>query len=62
VQCPVLGIWSDGDHYLTEEPMKTSGQRIKGPYDYVRITGASHWMMVEKPAEINARLLAFLQK
>ncbi|MGE3508822.1 MAG: alpha/beta fold hydrolase, partial [Vicinamibacterales bacterium] len=62
VQCPVLGLWSDGDHYLTEDPLKTSGQRISGPFQYKRIAGASHWMMVDRPAEINAALLAFLTR
>lgn len=62
VQCPVLGLWSDGDFYLTEGPMQTSGQRIKGPFQYTRVTGASHWMMVDKPAEITQHLLAFLKK
>lgn len=62
VQCPTLGLWSDGDHYLTEDPMRTSGDRIKGTFEYARITGASHWMMVDRPAEINARLLGFLKK
>ena len=62
VQCPVLGLWSDGDHYLTEYPMKSSGDRVKGPFEYARIAGASHWMMVDKPAEINAKLLGFLKK
>lgn len=62
VQCPVLGIWSDGDAYLTEYPLRSSGERIKGPFQYVKVTGASHWLMVDKPAEINQTLLAFLKK
>ena len=37
---PVLGIWSDGDAYLTEIRMKTSGERIRGPFQYKKITGA----------------------
>lgn len=62
VHCPTLGLWSDGDNYLLEYAMRTSGDRIAGPFEYARVTGASHWMMVDKPAEINARLLAFLRK
>jgi pimeloyl-ACP methyl ester carboxylesterase len=62
VQCPVLGVWSDGDHYLTEYPMQSSGERVRGPFRYARVSGASHWMMVDKPAEINALILGFLQK
>lgn len=62
VRCPVLGIWSDGDAYLTEYPMRSSGERMRGTFRYARVTGASHWMMVDRPAEINALLLGFLTK
>jgi pimeloyl-ACP methyl ester carboxylesterase len=62
VSCPVLGIWSDGDAYLAEEQIKTSGERIKGPFQYEKITGASHWMMLDKPNELNRLLLAFLDR
>lgn len=62
VQCPTLGLWSEGDRYLTEYAMRTSGDRVAGSFEYARVAGASHWMMVDKPAEINARLLAFLRK
>jgi pimeloyl-ACP methyl ester carboxylesterase len=60
VTCPVLGIWSDGDAYLTELPLKTSGERVKGPFRYEKVSGASHWFMLEKPAELNRLLLSFL--
>jgi pimeloyl-ACP methyl ester carboxylesterase len=59
---PVLAIWSDGDAYLTEPNVKTSGERIAGPFRYETITGASHWMMLDKPAELNRLLLGFLTK
>ena len=62
VTCPVLGIWSDGDAYLTEEQVRTSGERIKGSFQYEKITGASHWMMLDKPNELNRLLLAFLDR
>ena len=62
VSCPVLGIWSDGDAYLTEEQIRTSGERIKGSFQYEKITGASHWMMLDKPNEVNRLLLAFLER
>ena len=62
VTIPVLGIWSDGDAYLTEHPVRTSGERMEGPFQYERISGASHWMMLDKPAELNRLLLGFLTK
>lgn len=62
VQCPVLGIWSDRDHYLTEQPMRSSGERIKGTFRYERVNDASHWMMVERPDEVSRLLIGFLKK
>jgi len=60
VAIPVLGVWSDGDAYLTEIRMKTSGERIKGPFRYERISNASHWLMLDQPEALNQLLLSFL--
>jgi len=60
VTVPVLGIWSDGDAYLTEIRMKTSGERIKGPFKYERISNASHWLMLDQPEALNKLLLSFI--
>jgi pimeloyl-ACP methyl ester carboxylesterase len=62
VTIPVLGIWSDRDAYLTEVRMKTSGERIRGPFQYEKIAGASHWLMLDKPQELNRLLLSFLER
>ena len=61
VTVPVLGVWSDGDAYLTEVAMKTSGERIRGPFRYEKIAGASHWLMLDRPRDINRLLLSFLK-
>ena len=42
--------------------MKTSGERIRGPFQYKKITGASHWLMLDKPQELNRLLLEFLER
>ena len=62
VTVPVLGIWSDRDAYLTEMPLKTSGERIAGSFRYEKISNASHWLMLDQPAELNRLLLSFLKK
>jgi len=62
VTVPVLGIWSDGDVYLTETSLKTSGERVKGPYRYEKVYGASHWLQLDRPVEVNRLLLSFLAK
>jgi pimeloyl-ACP methyl ester carboxylesterase len=62
VTVPVLAIWSDGDAYLMEPAIKSSGERVKGPFRYEKIYGASHWMQMDRPDEVNAFLLSFLTK
>ena len=60
VTCPVLGVWSDGDHYLTEGHMTGSTAKVAGPWRYERVTDASHWLVVDRPARVNDLLVEFL--
>lgn len=62
IGCPVMGVWSDGDPFLTEAYMSRSVERVSGPWRYERITGAGHWMMLDKPVELNRLLLEFLKQ
>ena len=62
INIPVMGIWSEHDHHLLEPQMKQSNWNITGPWRYERIDGAGHWLMLEKPDEINKLLLDFLKK
>ena len=60
IQCPALGIWSDGDDYLAEQSVRGSVELMDGPWRYVKMTGASHWMMLEKKSELSELLVDFL--
>jgi pimeloyl-ACP methyl ester carboxylesterase len=60
VRAPTLGLWSDGDVYLTEHFMERSREHVAGPWRYERIEGASHWMQLDQPDRINDLLLEFL--
>jgi pimeloyl-ACP methyl ester carboxylesterase len=60
VECPVLGVWSDGDVYGGEAQMVDSVRFLSGPWHYERIEGASHWFPVEMPDRLNSLLLDFL--
>lgn len=60
VQCPVLGVWSDGDHHCGEIQMQMSANYVSGPWRYVRIEGAGHWIPVDAPHTLTALLLEFL--
>ena len=60
VSCPVLGVWSDGDHYLDGARMRASGDLVSGPWRYEEISGASHWIPLDAPDELGALLLPWL--
>ena len=60
IGAPTMGIWSDGDAYLLEEPMKTSGRFVSGGFRYERVDGASHWLQLDRPDEVSRLLLDFL--
>jgi pimeloyl-ACP methyl ester carboxylesterase len=60
VAASTLGLWSSGDNYLTEDRMVMSAEHVAGPWRYERIEGASHWLQLERPEQINALLIEFL--
>lgn len=62
IRCPVLGVWSDGDRYLTEAGLRSSDENVEGAWRYERIDGASHWMMLDRPKEVSRLLVEFLSK
>jgi pimeloyl-ACP methyl ester carboxylesterase len=58
---PVVGIWSDGDIFLTEGQMRGSERYCGGGWQYVRVAGANHWLQLTAPDRVNALLLQHLQ-
>jgi pimeloyl-ACP methyl ester carboxylesterase len=62
VRAPTLGIWSTGDAYLTEAQMVGSSEYVSGPWRYARIEGASHWLQLDRPEQINGLVLDFLRE
>jgi pimeloyl-ACP methyl ester carboxylesterase len=60
VAADTLGLWSDGDHYLVEDGMASSGEHVAGSWRYERIEGASHWLQLDAAEQVTALLLEFL--
>lgn len=61
VKVPVVGIWSDGDVFLTEGQMRASERYRDAGFRYVRIDGANHWMQLTAPEKLNPLLLQLLR-
>ncbi|MBK5356572.1 alpha/beta hydrolase [Pseudomonas sp. TH41] len=54
---PTLGLWSSGDAYVWESQVKLSSRFMSAPWRYERIEDASHWMMLDRPQQVNTLLL-----
>lgn len=60
IELPVLGIWSNMDIALLEAQM-TQSSDYATDFTYKRIEGAGHWMMLDKPNEVNSLVIDFLK-
>jgi pimeloyl-ACP methyl ester carboxylesterase len=60
VKVPVVGIYSDGDIFLTEAQMRNSERFCDAGWKYVRVEGANHWLQLDAPERVNALLLEHL--
>ena len=49
IAVPAMGIWGDGDPFLTEDHVKKSPERLSGSWRYEKIAGAGHWIMLDQP-------------
>jgi pimeloyl-ACP methyl ester carboxylesterase len=60
VQAPTMGIWSDGDRFLTEAQMTGSQEYVQGSWRYERLEGPGHWLQLEAPVVVSELLTDFL--
>ena len=58
--CPVLGVWSEGDLFLSESQMTGSARFVDGPWRYERLPGG-HWIPVQAAEALSDLLLDFLR-
>jgi pimeloyl-ACP methyl ester carboxylesterase len=61
VKVPVVGLWSDGDIFLTEGQMRGSERYCDAGWAYTRVVGANHWLQLTAPDRVNALLLRHLR-
>jgi len=60
VRVPTLYVWSDGDVALGRRAAEDTAAWVRGPYRFEVLSGASHWIPEEHPAELGALVLAHL--
>ncbi len=60
VTAPTLAVWGSGEAYLIESLVVRSVEWVSGPWRYERLVGASHWLQLDQPAQVNHLLIEFL--
>ncbi|MFC8526054.1 alpha/beta fold hydrolase [Nocardia sp. NPDC057227] len=61
IDVPTLFLAGTDDFTLLTTPRHRMREILTGPCREVMIEGAGHWVQQERPAEVNAELLAFLR-
>ncbi|GGT98497.1 alpha/beta fold hydrolase [Streptomyces lateritius] len=57
---PVMGVWSTGDRFLTEQSMTGTAKHVDGTWRNERVENAGHWLPLDRPERVNELLLDFL--
>ena len=52
VTVPTTFVWSDRDGALGRRMAELTEEHVRGPYEFVELTGASHWIPDERPADL----------
>ena len=60
VTTPTLYVWSDGDMALGRAAAEGTKGHVSGPYRFEVLSGVSHWIPEQAPAELNRLLLEHL--
>ena len=57
VDVPTTFVWSDRDAALGRKQAELTGDYVRGPYEFVEMAGASHWIPRERPQELSDAIL-----
>lgn len=61
VTVPTLYVWGSADPALGRTAAERTADHVKGPYRFVVLEGASHWLPEEVPDRVAAEVLAHLR-
>ena len=60
VATPTLFVWGDRDPFITRAAAEKCARHVTGPYRYVALPGATHWLPDESAGEVTPLLLDHL--
>ena len=58
VAVPTTLVWSDGDLVLGQHGAALTREYVTGDYEFVELSGVSHWIPQERPEELAAAILS----
>jgi pimeloyl-ACP methyl ester carboxylesterase len=62
IEVPTLYIWGDRDVAFGREAAEATEEYITGPYHFVELTGASHWIPDEHWDDVQDLVLEHLRE
>tara|TARA_R110002020_G_scaffold475295_2_gene709469 strand:- start:26033 stop:26887 length:855 start_codon:yes stop_codon:yes gene_type:complete len=62
IQSPTMGVFGIDDVFLQEMRMIGSKNAVDGFWRYERVTGAGHWVQLDRPDYFNGLLISFLRE
>jgi pimeloyl-ACP methyl ester carboxylesterase len=60
VRVPTLYVWGDSDPAFAREAAEGAARYVEGPYTFVPLAGAGHWIPETRADELNRLLLTHL--
>jgi len=56
IKTPTVLLWGDQDPALGRLGAEATGGHLEGPYEFVILEGAGHWLQFERPDEVSRAL------
>jgi pimeloyl-ACP methyl ester carboxylesterase len=60
IRVPTLYVWGDRDRFVTRAAAEGCAQHVVGPYRFVPLAGAGHWLPSTSAAPVGTALLTHL--
>lgn len=61
IRVPTLYVWGNNDTALGETAALATERYVEGTYRFVRLEGASHWLLEHVPEQVQSNVLEHLQ-
>jgi pimeloyl-ACP methyl ester carboxylesterase len=60
VSAPTLYVWGEGDATVGRRAAELTAQYVTGPYDFVAMAGAGHFLVDQFPERVSSLIIEHL--